>query len=650
MPEEKQKVPPVANRLVYYVQGAEWPLFVDQHTEAHTLVGGQAVPISRTNRLLTKLLYSHEGKAPSNDGLIGARRVLDMLAHESGDVRELHTRAAFHEGAVFYELAPGRVVRIDEEGWQLDPDPPVYFRAVKNLQPLPNPISGGKLEDVAEWVNLKTDRDVRLFLTYVTLIALAHIPRPILEATGVMGSGKTTASRIVKRLWDPTSNEAVTIDRRDFLQKASHCYIVMLDNQNSLPEWFQDTMCRLVTGESDSKRVLYSDDDDLVWSLKRAVLLNGINPPSERGDVQDRTLPIELERLDKRERLPEDDFWMQFYLKHPELLGAVFDALAGALRERHTVQLEERPRLADWGLYAAALYESQGWGVAQFVEDWQHVEKTQQQGTLDGSIVAQAVILYMKDKDRVELSAAKLHAALEACAEDEIDLKDDKTWPKTGRTLWKKIREVTPLLEAHGIRAYRSSSNKTGRPIILAIDFNDGGPEGQREGDKGDDKGDDYRPPGDDNFSVSSPDGIDTYQNGDDSDSGGRYFWASLGSHALIKKEVEGQGESNTDLSSPGDLSSPSSAGARATGVQDRSQLALEALADKSSGVRETVLDCLDGKYDKDHKTGASVYQGGSLGVVAGALAKYHGEARAPGAWKDWMEAATLLVDAVANE
>ena len=38
------------------------------------------------------------------------------------------------------------------------------------------------------------------------------------------------------------------------------------------------------------------------------------------------------------------------------------------------------------------------------------------------------------------------------------------------------------------------------------------------------------------------------------------------------------------------------------------------------------------------------------MGVVAGALAKYHGEAATPGAWKDWMEAAALLVDAVANE
>ena len=569
MAEEKQKIPPVADRLIYYVQAAEWPLFLDQHAEAHTLVDGQAVPISRTNRLLTKLLYKHEEKAPSNDGLIGARRVLDMLAHDPGEVRELHTRAAFHEGAVFYQLGPGRVVRIDEKGWALDPEPPVHFRAVKNLKSLPNPIPGAKLEDVAEWINLKTDRDCRLFLTYVTLVALAHIPRPILQTTGVMGAGKSTAGRVVKRLLDPTGNEAVTIDRRDFLQKAAHCYILMLDNQNSLPEWFQDTLCRLVTGESDSKRVLYSDDEDLVWSMQRAVLLNGINPPTDRGDVQDRTLPIELERLDKRKRLPEDDFWMQFSLKHPELLGAVFDALAGALRERHTVQLEERPRLADWGLYAAALYESQGWGVDTFVEDWRGVEETQQQGTLDGSIVAQAVILFMKDKDRVELSAAKLHAAIESSAEDDLDLKDDKTWPKTGRTLWKKIREVTPLLEAHGIRAYRSASNKTGRPIILATDFNDEDPETDHA-KKGDDKGDDYRPPGDDNFLVSSPDRPPYQADGDDKGSGGRYFGPSLGLHTLIKKKKERQGEKKPDLSSPSSPNGSTGRGRRLTEEEAR--------------------------------------------------------------------------------
>jgi hypothetical protein len=226
--------------------------------------------------------------------------------------------------------------------------------------------------------------------------------------------------------------------------------------------------------------------------MKRAVLLNGINPPSERGDVQDRTLPIELERIDKRERLPEDDFWLQFSLEHPELLGATFDALAGALRERHNVELTERPRLADWGLYAAALYKSQGWGVEKFVDDWQGVEEAQHQGTLDGSVVAQVIIFYMKDKDRVEQSASKLHKLLVGFSENaDLDLLGDKDWPKTGRTLWKRIREVTPLLEAYGIKASRNTSNKSGRPIIL-------------EKIEGYDPGDDSRA-GDDNLSTSSP-------------------------------------------------------------------------------------------------------------------------------------------------
>lgn len=561
--EEQQKIPPVADRLVYYALESKAPLFVDQNGEAHTLVNGEALPISRANRWLTELIYEREDRAPTNDGLVGAKRVLDMLAHREGQIRELHTRAAFFEGAVFYQLGPGRVVRIDEQGWRLDPDPPVTFRSVKNLRELPDPVQGGNLSDIADLVNLKTDRDRRLFLAYITLVALAHIPRPILQATGVMGAGKSTACRVVKRMMDPTSTESVTIDRRDFLQKASHCYILMLDNQNSLPEWALDTLCRLVTGESDSKRVLYTDDEDLVWAMKRGVLLNGINAPSDRGDVQDRVLPIELQRIDKCERLPEDDFWMRFSLAHREMLGAVFDALSGALRERHNVKLTERPRLAVWGLYAAALYQAQGWGVNQFVSDWQGVEDAQRQGTLDGSIVAQAVILYMLDKDRIEKPASKLHASIEAFVEDDLDLKADRDWPKTGRTLWKKIREVTPLLETYGIRASRKTDNRVGRPIVLEKISDTG----RKYAKYTDDNADDNHPAddnADDNFSSSSAYNPHSNKDADDNEACGRYFGDTISSDREGEdKHTERShipSESYPDLSSVSSVSTSASA------------------------------------------------------------------------------------------
>jgi len=183
----------------------------------------------------------------------------------------------------------------------------------------------------------------------------------------------------------------------------------------------------------------------------------------------------------------------------------------------------------------------------------------------------------MKDKDRVELSAAKLHAQIGARGQDDLNLLDDKTWPKTGRTLWKRIREVTPLLEAHGIRAYRSASNRLGRPIVLDTDFTDDDPGGDNYAKYGDDNGDDNGPGddnGDDSLGVSSPDNADTYADRDDNAPGGRYFGVTLASHTSDRKEEGGEGERNPDLSS-------ASSATGLLGLLDNPPDSLRAQADK---------------------------------------------------------------------
>jgi hypothetical protein len=103
--------------------------------------------------------------------------------------------------------------------------------------------------------------------------------------------------------------------------------------------------------------------------------------------------------------------------------------------------------------------------------------------------VAQAIIAFMRDRDFVEEAASKLHAMIEAEVGEALNLKADKDWPKTSRTLWKKIRVVMPFLEARGIRASRGSSKKLGLPIMLSTDLGDD-PDGPPAGpDSGGDKG-----------------------------------------------------------------------------------------------------------------------------------------------------------------
>jgi hypothetical protein len=419
-------------------------------------------------------MWEQEGRAVNGEYLKTAAGTLAAHAEFSGTIRELHTRAAWHEGALYYELGPGRVIKVDTTGWRFESDPPVLFRRFPNLKPLPDPEPEGSLDVLDELVNLKSDRDRRLFKAYFVTVALPQLGRPILNASGAMGSGKTTLGRIVKRMWDPTAPEAVRLDPRDFLQKASHAYVVMLDNQNTIPEWGADTLCRLVTGEADSKRKLYTDDEDVIIELKRAVLLNGINVPTDRGDVLDRSLIVELERIPDGQRRTEDELWERFEAERPKLLGAAFDILAKALAHRPSLKLSRRPRLADWGEHAASVYEVMGWGAEQFLEDWDEVVKVQNQATLDGSPVAQSIIKFMEDKVEYTATSSELHKKLEGVAESlGVSVVRDKAWPKSARWLWRRIKEILPLLVATGIEASRKEDRTASHIVLRKVPRND---------------------------------------------------------------------------------------------------------------------------------------------------------------------------------
>jgi hypothetical protein len=473
--EEKEGRRNQADRLIGYALEDVQELFVDQHGAPHALVDDDPVLLtSRCYSRLRRLMWQQEGRSVSSEYLKMAAGTLSAHAEFSGEHRELYTRAAWHEGVLYYELRPGKVVRVGPDGWTFEAKPPVLFRRYVNLKALPDPEAGGSLDMLDELVNLKSERDWRLFTAYLVTLPLEHVGRPIFNACGAMGSGKTTIGRVLKRTWDPTAPETVRLDPRDFLQKAMHAYIVMLDNQNTLPEWAADTLCRFVTGEADSKRRLYTDDGDVIIELRRAVILNGINVPTERGDVLDRSLVIELERIPDGDRKTEEQNWELFTRTHSRLLGTLFNVLAKAIALKPSFKLSRRPRLADWGEYAACVYEVMGWGAETFLKDWDEVVQVQNQATLDGSPVAQAIIKLMEEHEECSLTSSKMHALLKEIAEAQgVDIARDKAWPKSARWLWRRIKDVLTLLAAVGIEASRDDTEKASVITFRNLSRND---------------------------------------------------------------------------------------------------------------------------------------------------------------------------------
>jgi hypothetical protein len=184
--------------------------------------------------------------------------------------------------------------------------------------------------------------------------------------------------------------------------------------------------------------------------------------------VLDRSLVVELERIPDRERRTEEELWELFEAEHPKLLGALFTVLSKAIACRASLKLSRRPRLADWGEYAASVYEVMGWGAEQFLHDWGEVVKAQNQATLDGSPVAQVIIKFMDDKREYLAPSAELHKKLAVVAE-ELGVSRERAWPKSAGWLWKRIKEVLPVLVAVGIEADRSEDNNGSRIALRKV-------------------------------------------------------------------------------------------------------------------------------------------------------------------------------------
>ena len=108
-----------------------------------------------------------------------------------------------------------------------------------------------------------------------------------------------------------------------------------------------------------------------------------------------------------------------------------------------------------------------GWGAEAFLKDWDEVVRVQNQATLDGSPVAQAIIKLMEEHEECSDTSSNMHALLKEIAESQsVDVARDKAWPKSARWLWRRIKEVLPLLVAAGIEAERAEE-RSGTKITL---------------------------------------------------------------------------------------------------------------------------------------------------------------------------------------
>ncbi|GKT31186.1 hypothetical protein ADUPG1_001888, partial [Aduncisulcus paluster] len=193
----------------------------------------------------------------------------------------------------------------------------------------------------------------------IAALVQTDVPHPILALFAEQGSAKSTTTRMLVDLIDPSPVplRQAPRDSDSWVTAASGSWVVALDNLSTIPPWLSDSLCRAATGDGNVKRALYTDSDLAVIKFRRCVIINGIDVGAVRPDLAERLATVDLRRIDRHMRQPEATMRQQWRTALPGILGGLLDLAAVVHQRLETISVDVSPRMADFSRTLAAVDE-----------------------------------------------------------------------------------------------------------------------------------------------------------------------------------------------------------------------------------------------------------------------------------------------------
>lgn len=183
------------------------------------------------------------------------------------------------------------------------------------------------------------------------------------------GSGKSTLTKLIKKLLDPTLSENTLIPS-NVEELKNHCAnntVVCFDNTRPLKDNESDILCAAVTGSTVAKRKLYSTSDEVLLFLKNIVILNGIDIVPKRADFVERSLMFELKSLANGKRKTEKEFWDSFEQDKPYILYDIFETISKAMSIKPSIDLNGKShRMYDAFTWMCSIAVALGYKLEEF--------------------------------------------------------------------------------------------------------------------------------------------------------------------------------------------------------------------------------------------------------------------------------------------
>lgn len=404
--------------------------------------------------------FESYGEAPNGQAFEEALCQIEAKARFEGPEHTVHLRVARSGDAIYLDLGDPdwQAVEVTAQGWKVVDNAPVKFIRPRNLRALPIPVASGSIDELRPFINIATEADFRLLVAWIVAALSPTGPYPLLILNGEQGSAKSTTSRVLCSLCDPSGIPLRSLPRseRDLTAAAKNRHVMAFDNISKISEWLADAMCRLATGTGLGGRELYTDHDEAVFEAARPIILNGIPEDfANREDLADRAIIVTLPPIPDGARKAETGLWEEFEQAKGRIFGVLLDAVSCALRRLPEVQERAArdhwplPRMVDFALWATASEPAFGWSEGAFLDAYRTNRAEAATAVIEADPVAQAIRALVEREGGFKGTMTALLGRLKPYRGTFVYF--DRPWPSSAEGLGRAIRRIAPALRQVGV-------------------------------------------------------------------------------------------------------------------------------------------------------------------------------------------------------
>ena len=418
---------------------------------------------------LRRAYYLETDGAPNAEAMSTAMGVIEARASYDGVTRPVHLRVAEHAACIYLDLCDERwrAIEIGPDGWRVVDAPPVRFRRTRGMLAIPEPVRGGRLDELRHHFHMSAS-DYVLTVSWLLAILRGRGPYPILALTGEQGTGKSWTADMLRQLLDPhtAALRSLPRDTRDLYVAAINGHVLVFDNLSGMPVEISDALCRLSSGGGFATRALYTDGEEILFDGHRPIALTSITDVASRSDLADRLVIVRLEVIPDEQRRPERELRQAFEAARPRILGALLDAVSHGLMQLPHTRLNRHPRMADYAVWVRAC-ETAIWEAGMHMAAYEANRGDAVELVLDADPVATALRQYMDGRSDHTITTTDLLATLSTLVSDHV--RRGRQWPSSARGLSGQLTRLGPALRRVGItRLWRPSCQ--GLPDYAATD------------------------------------------------------------------------------------------------------------------------------------------------------------------------------------